>query len=102
MSGPCYIGDEVSAAGFRLAGARVIVPSVGEEAAALASARSSATLILISADVATRIPAHDLASARAALAPLTLIVPDLREEIPMTDLATTLRRQLGLEVLDDA
>ncbi len=47
MSVPCYIGDEVSAAGFRLAGARAIVPSAGDEAAALASARQSATLILI-------------------------------------------------------
>ena len=97
MSGPCYIGDEVSAAGFRLAGARVTVPSEGDEATALAAARASATLILISAEIATRIPSRDLATAQAALAPLTLIVPDLKEEIPMTDLATTLRTELGLE-----
>ena len=97
MSIPCYIGDEVSAAGFRLAGARTIVPSAGEEAAALASARESATLVLIAADVATRIAARDLAFAQAALAPLTLIVPDLRGEIPMPDLTTRLRGQLGLE-----
>ena len=42
MSVTCYIGDEVSAAGFRLAGARVIVPSAGDETRALASARESA------------------------------------------------------------
>ena len=93
----CYIGDEVSAAGFRLAGARVIVPSAGDETRALASARESAALILIAADVAARIATRDLASAQAALAPLALIVPDLKEEIPLTDLATRLRRQLGLE-----
>lgn len=97
MSIPCYIGDEASAAGFRLAGARVIVPSAGDEAAALASARQSATLVLISADVATRIAARDLALAQAALAPLTLIVPDLRGQIAMPDLTTRLRGQLGLE-----
>ncbi len=97
MSVTCYIGDEVSAAGFRLAGARVIVPAAGDETLSLASARQSATLILVAADVATRIATRDLASAQAALKPLTLIVPDLREEIPLTDLATRLRQQLGLE-----
>ena len=93
----CYIGDEVSAAGYRLAGARAIVPTAGDETAALAATRGSATLVLISADVAARISAPDLAVAQAALAPLVLIVPDLREEMPMPDLATRLRGQLGLE-----
>ena len=97
MSVPCYIGDEASAAGFRLAGARVIVPSPGSEAEALASARASASLVLISADVAGRISARGLGLARAALVPLTLIVPDLRGAIAMPDLATRLRAQLGLE-----
>jgi vacuolar-type H+-ATPase subunit F/Vma7 len=97
MSIPCYIGDEASAAGFRLAGARVIVPLAGDETAALAATRESATLVLISADVATRISAPDLAIAQAALAPLVLIVPDLRREVPMPDLAARLRGQLGLE-----
>ena len=94
MPVPCYIGDEASAAGFRLAGASVIVPRPGNEADALASARAS---VLISADVAARISARELAVARAALAPLTLIVPDLQGAIAMPDLATRLRAQLGLE-----
>jgi vacuolar-type H+-ATPase subunit F/Vma7 len=94
---PCYIGDETSAAGFRLAGVRVIVPPAGGEAEALASARADASLVLISADVAARISPRDLVRAHAALAPLTLIVPDLRGEMEMPDLATRLRAQLGLE-----
>ena len=97
MSAPCYIGDEASAAGYRLAGASVIVPSPGTEGRALASARANAPLVLISADVAARIPARELSSARAALAPLTLVVPDLRGKTQMSDLATRLRAQLGLE-----
>ena len=32
MDAPCFIGDEVSAAGFRLAGFRTEVPAPGEEA----------------------------------------------------------------------
>ena len=97
MPAPCYIGDEATAAGYRLAGASVIVPPPGIEARALASARASASLVLISADVAARIPPRELAAARAALAPLTLVVPDLRGEMEMPDLATRLRAQLGLE-----
>jgi hypothetical protein len=38
-----------------------------------------------------------LRSALSALAPLVLIVPDLHGEQPLTDLATRLRAQLGLE-----
>ena len=97
MPVPCYIGDEASAAGFRLAGASVIVPRPGNEAEARTTASASASLVLISADVAARISARELAVARAALAPLTLIVPDLQGAIAMPDLATRLRAQLGLE-----
>jgi len=93
-----YIGDEASAAGFRLAGATVIVPRPGEEAAALAAARDRAALVLISAAPAARIPARDIEAAQAALAPLTLIVPDLRRTVPLPDPAQRLRRQLGLDV----
>jgi vacuolar-type H+-ATPase subunit F/Vma7 len=97
MTLACYIGDEASAAGFRLAGASVIVPDRGSETVALARARADAAVVLIAADVAARIPPRELALARAALAPLALIVPDLRGEIEMPDLAARLRAQLGLE-----
>jgi len=97
MSAPIYIGDEVSAAGFRLAGARVTVPDEGGEATALADARAAAPLVLVAAAVAARIPEHDMAKALAALAPLTLIVPDLSGAVPVPDVATRLRRQLGME-----
>src|SRR5512140_2372177 len=97
MSAPHYIGDEVSAAGYRLAGARVTVPEPGAEAAALATARTDAPLVLVSAAVAARIPERDLRAAMATLTPLTLIVPDLAGEVPVPDIAARLRRELGLE-----
>jgi len=93
----CYIGDEVSAAGFRLAGTAVIVPAPGGETAALATARADAAVVLIAADVAARVSPRDLVLARAAIAPLTLVVPDLRGETAMPDVAARLRAQLGLE-----
>jgi vacuolar-type H+-ATPase subunit F/Vma7 len=97
MSAPVYIGDEVSAAGFRLAGARATVPDDGGEAAALADALAAAPLVLVSAAIAARIPWGEMAKALAALAPLTLIVPDLVGNVPIPDLAARLRRQLGME-----
>ena len=36
MAVPAFVGDEVTAAGYRLAGARVRVPAAGDETATLA------------------------------------------------------------------
>ena len=97
MSAPVYLGDEVSAAGYRLAGALVRTPAAGEEAAALAWARARAPLVLVSATVAAGIGERALRGALSALTPLVLIVPDLHGEVPLPDLAARLRGQLGLE-----
>ncbi len=97
MPAPVYLGDELSAAGYRLAGAIVRTPRAGEEAAALAWARANAPLVLLSASVAAGIAEAVLRSALSALAPLVLIVPDLQGDAPLPDLAARLRGQLGLE-----
>ena len=92
-----YIGDELTAAGFRLAGARILLPAAGEEAASLAQAQTDAQLILLSADVAARIQRAALDAALAALAPLTLVVPDLLGRQPVPDRTQRLRRRMGME-----
>jgi len=92
-----YLGDEISAAGFRLAGATTRVPAPGAETDALAAARAESKLVLVSAPVAARIDEAALARALAALSPLTLLVPDPAGEVPLPDIAARLRRQLGLE-----
>jgi hypothetical protein len=50
----------------------------------------------VSASVALRVPAADLRAAQRALAPLTVVVPDLQGEAPLPDLASRLRAELGL------
>ena len=97
MSAPVYLGDEVSAAGYRLAGAIVRTPHRGEAATALAWARAQAPLVLLSAPVAAAVPEGALRAAVSSPAPLVLIVPDLHGEVPLPDLAARLRAQLGLE-----
>ncbi len=97
MQPPIYVGDEASAAGYRLAGARVRVPAPGTEAAALAQARREAPLVLLSAAVAVRLPEATLRAAQAAEAPLLLVVDDLIGGIAAPDLAQRIRLQLGME-----
>jgi vacuolar-type H+-ATPase subunit F/Vma7 len=97
MPAAVYLGDAVSAAGYRLAGALVRTPSAGEEASALAWARAHAPLVLLSSSVASHIGEAVLRAALSALAPLVLIVPDLHGEVPLPDLAARLRSQLGLD-----
>lgn len=92
-----YIGDELTAAGFRLAGAQIRLPAAGEEATSLAQAQADGQLILVSADVAARIPRESLGAALAALTPLTLVVPDLLGRQPAPDRAQRLRRRMGME-----
>ena len=97
MHPPVYIGDEVTAAGYRLAGLGVRVPAPGEAGVAFAEARTQAPLVLLSAAVAARIDAAQLRVALLSLQPLVVIVPDSRGEVPRPDLAARLRGQLGME-----
>jgi vacuolar-type H+-ATPase subunit F/Vma7 len=92
-----FVGDELSAAGFRLAGVQTYVPSAGAEADALTQARAAAALVLMTAEVAARLPPAQLAAAQAATAPLLLIVPDVRARVPAPDLGRLIRTQLGIE-----
>jgi len=91
-----YVGDAVGAAGFRLAGAGVFTPDAGAEAAALAQARESAQVVLLSAAVAQALPKGELLAALAALQPLVAIIPGGGAISPL-DPAERVRAQLGLE-----
>jgi vacuolar-type H+-ATPase subunit F/Vma7 len=98
MRPPIYIGDEVSAAGFALAGCRTFVVTVADSAAAaLRAAIGEAPLILIGARAAAAMPPADLQAALSACAPLALVVPDLATGTQPPDLAAELRRRMGME-----
>ncbi len=93
---PVYIGDEVTAAGFRLAGLRVRSPEPQECEEVLLWACEEAPLILISAGIAQSLPQERLNQCIAQQNPPIVVVPDLLGEASMPDLANTLRRQLGV------
>jgi len=97
MRVPIFLGDEVTAAGWRLAGVSVRTPARGDAGAALEDARAQASLVLVSAAVAVHIDVDQMRAALTALQPLVLIMPDAQGEIARPDLAARLRGQLGLE-----
>ncbi len=97
MDNPCvFIGDEVSAAGFRLAGMICHTPVAAEVAGLLQRLRGEAGLILITAEYAGHVPAHLLAEAQREQRPLLLVIADIRDRVVPADVTSALKRQLGL------
>jgi vacuolar-type H+-ATPase subunit F/Vma7 len=96
MSSPVYIGDEVEAAGYRLAGVEVRTPPRAELLAAVRAACESASLVLIGAATAREIPREVLDRLLARVVPPVIVVPDVRGRTALPDLATRLRGQLGV------
>jgi len=97
-----FLGDEASAAAYRLAGVEARTVPPGGEADSLAAARDAAALVLVAASVAARLPAALLRAASAGIAPLVAVVPDLGGNGALPDLGARLRRQLGLVEEHDA
>ena len=96
MSLPVFIGDEVNAAGFHLAGLRVRTPSADNLREVVQWACDHAPLVLISVDIAQQLPAAVLDRLLIGVTPCVVIVPDVRNATPMPDLTTRLRQQLGV------
>ena len=92
-----FLGDEVSAAGYRLAGVDARVPESGDEAATFEMALREARIVLVSARCAKAIPAVALEAAQSLLAPLVIVVPDWDGTQLVSSPANKVRRVLGLE-----
>ena len=93
-----YIGDEPTAAGYRLAGAETRVPAPSETSEVFTRARSDgADVILLSAALAPEVDPAELAAALIAEAPLVAIVPDVFGRCPPPDVARETRLALGIE-----
>ncbi len=98
MTAPVFIGDEISAAGFRMAGVRIRTPLL--EAKELINviewACHHATLILITSEYAAMLPTKDFERFVSQESPAILVVPDIRAKTTMENLNTRLRTQLGI------
>jgi len=93
---PVFIGDEVTAAGFRLAGVRVRSPKEGDLQRVLEWANSSTSLIYITAEYAAALEDEQQHRLLAQLYPPVVVIQDIRSNTPVQDLAKQLRAQLGV------
>lgn len=97
MGAAIFIGDELSAAGFRLTGIETLVPKPDAVESTFAEARSRGSLVIITADIARRIPSPQIEAAMLAEAPTVAIIPDVLFSAPVPDLIRRLRSVLGIE-----
>ncbi len=98
MSAPIVIADEITAAGYRLAGARTVVPDDPRSLAReFDRAVDDCELLLITAELARALPAARLAEALVASRPLLVVVPDAGSRVEPPSLEHELRSALGVE-----
>ena len=90
-----YVGNDVDAAGFRLAGLRTWAPCADDVLAAFSAAVAAGDAVFISAAVAAALPRDVLDAALLAERPLLVLVPDGAAN-PL-DPAERVRAQLGIE-----
>lgn len=95
-SGIVYVGGEIEAAGFRLAGVSARIPRAGDEAAAFEQAHREATVVLMGAACARAVPRTLLEAALAAPSPLVAVLPE-PGGAPRFDPSAKVRRLLGVE-----
>ncbi len=96
MRTPLFIGDDISAAGFRLSGTRIRSPLPEELAQTLAWANQEASLIMISAGYAALLPPAQLQVYLTQETPLFVVIPDIRSPVDASHLTAALRSQLGV------
>lgn len=97
MGEPLFIGDELSAAGFRLPGIRIATPAPDELETAFAQALDDAPLVIITTTLASALGDERLTAAVKRAHPPVAVVPDAGGVTPMPDLARRVRLALGVE-----
>ncbi len=90
------VADELTAVGWRLAGARVLLSDERNVADVFRAALHAADLVLITAELAAAVPAAQLQDALHACPPLVLVIADLRRTREPADIEEQTRRVLGV------
>jgi vacuolar-type H+-ATPase subunit F/Vma7 len=91
-----FLGDELTALGYRLAGVECHHPDPAGVAERFAELCRRARLILITAEAADVLGPAELLRAQAAESPLVVVIPDVRRRRDPPDRAAAVRRQLGM------
>jgi vacuolar-type H+-ATPase subunit F/Vma7 len=91
-----FVGDELSALGFRLGGVECHSSTPAETPALFRTLRERVQLILLTAEAAQALPPDLLRRTQAAERPLVLVIPDVRRRLLPPDRVDLIRRQLGI------
>jgi vacuolar-type H+-ATPase subunit F/Vma7 len=91
-----FIGDEVTAAGFRLAGVTVITPDKEKLHEVLAKVCDQASLILITAEFMEALDSQLQKEYMMKVSPMIVVIADINNSVPVKDLAVQVRRTLGI------
>ncbi|MDX2486399.1 MAG: hypothetical protein QNL03_02765 [Gammaproteobacteria bacterium] len=96
MSVAEYIGDEVSAAGYRLCGVDVHIADRHNVSSLINQACKSASLVLVGSSTAQFLPAAELELLMENITPPVLVVPDIAGRQTVPDITTLIHKQLGM------
>ena len=96
MSVAEYIGDEVSAAGYRLCGIQTHIADDSNALSLIRKACERASLVLVGSSALQYIHSTDVDELLASIQPPVLIVPDVSGMHAVPDIASRVNKQLGL------
>ena len=91
-----YIGDEVSAAGYRLCGVHAHLVEGQNAISLIRQACERASLVLVGSSVVQHLTATEVDSMLASISPPVLIVPDFSGGHVVPDIASRIHKQLGM------
>lgn len=91
---PIFIGDALTGSGYRLAGARVLSPSLAQLPAVFQEACRQSRLVLITAELAKHLPRG--AQTQHALKCSVLVVDSMAFGAAAPDLGAAVQQQLGM------
>lgn len=96
MSVAEFIGDEVSAAGYRLCGIDVHIANDSNALSLIRKSCERASLVLVGSSVTQYIDDTELDQLLASIRPPVFIVPDVRGLQNVPDITSRINKQLGL------
>lgn len=97
MNRGLFAGDEVTGAGFRLAGVECLPDDPEEVVARITADDGACDLVLMTAEFARRLPEPLVARLAEQTRPAVVFLPDLRGAAEPPDLEIAARRVLGIE-----
>jgi len=96
VSVTAFIGDEISAAGYRLCGVEVHIADSVNALSLIEQACKSASLVLVSSSTAQYLTTGECAVLMENITPAVVVVPDVAGKQAVPDITTMIHKQLGM------